>query len=119
MPNCEVLPLVGGTAICRANTGFVRPIPLRLPMRSLLPLVNPRLVHVNSPGEVWSTLCTKLPDYLSRGTARDVISRLPYIDANDIPDDSLWAAVVCLGLLVHAYRYEENYDGRNGSLLRN
>ena len=54
---------------------------------------------------------------MSRGKAREAILKLPEIDANTIPDDALWAAVVCLGILAHTYRYEEKYDGREGDLL--
>jgi hypothetical protein len=55
-----------------------------------------------------------LPDVVSCGKAREIISELPYVDANDIPDTALWAAVVCLGILAHTYRYEEKYDGYEG-----
>jgi hypothetical protein len=44
-----------------------------------------------------------------------MISKLPLIDAQEIPDDALWAAVVSLGILAHAYRYEEKYDGLDGA----
>ena len=44
------------------------------------------------------------------------IERLPYVDADTIPDSGLWAAVVCLGILAHTYRYEDRYDGHDGTL---
>jgi len=48
--------------------------------------------------------------------ARVAIERMPYVDADTIPDSALWAAVVCLGILAHTYRYEERYDGHDGTL---
>jgi hypothetical protein len=70
--------------------------------------------HIHRSGRVWSDLCNRLPDVVRCGKAREIISKLPYVDVNAIPDTALWAAVVCLGILAHTYRYEEKYDGYEG-----
>ena len=44
-----------------------------------------------------------------------MIRKLPFVDTDTIPDTALWAGVVCLGILAHAYRYEEKYDGHEGN----
>jgi hypothetical protein len=45
---------------------------------------------------------------------------LPFVDgsADVIPDDALWAAVLCLGILASIYRYEEQNDGHDGFYLQ-
>ncbi|OAL19434.1 hypothetical protein AYO22_09596 [Fonsecaea multimorphosa] len=47
---------------------------------------------------------------------RESILALPlvYGTENVIPDQALWAAVVCLGILASVYRYEERNDGHEG-----
>ena len=52
---------------------------------------------------------------MRQGRVREAIGNLPNIDPDTIPDLALWAAVVCLGILAHAYRYEERYDGYDGN----
>lgn len=63
-------------------------------------------------GSVWSDLCSRLRGIVTRGKIRESIKKLPFVDAgpNSIPDDALWAAVVCLGILASIYRYEEQND---------
>lgn len=39
---------------------------------------------------------------------------LVYGTPDIIPDQALWAATVCLGILASVYRYEENNDGNEG-----
>ncbi|KAK3947148.1 hypothetical protein QBC32DRAFT_401772 [Pseudoneurospora amorphoporcata] len=70
----------------------------------------------NSPGRIWSDLCERMPGCFARGRGRESIAALPLIEAiaEIIPDKALWAAHVTLGLLCHAYRYEEKYDGNQG-----
>jgi len=51
---------------------------------------------------------------MKRGELREMVIKLPYVDAKHIPDDALWAAVVCLGILVHAYRYEKKHVAHKG-----
>ena len=74
-------------------------------------------LHSHCLGKVWSDLCILLPDIVSQGKAREAISTLPSVDAKAIPDAALWAAVVCLGILAHTYRYEEKYDGHEGGSM--
>src|SRR5271169_3789569 len=68
-------------------------------------------------GHVWSDLCDRLPGLVKMGRARMEIDKLPHVDTHSIPDDALWAAVACLGILAHTYRYEEKYDGSDGGHL--
>ena len=42
---------------------------------------------------------------------------LPDVEPDSIPDDALWAAVVCLGILAHTYLYEEKYNGHEGEIF--
>jgi hypothetical protein len=72
-------------------------------------------LYPNCLGRVWSELCDRLADVVSRGEARESILNLPTVDLDAIPDDALWAAVVCLGILAHTYRYEEKYSGHEGN----
>ena len=57
-----------------------------------------------------------MPGVVGRGKVREAILELPFVEASPevIPDDALWAAVVCLGFLASIYRYEEQNDGREG-----
>ena len=69
-------------------------------------------------GRVWMDLCNRLPGIVASGRVRNAILELPLIEGTSdiIPDDALWAAVVCLGYLASIYRYEEQNDGREGLL---
>jgi hypothetical protein len=60
-------------------------------------------------------LCERLPVIVRQGRAREMIRNMPIVDAKAVPDTALWASVVCLGILAHTYRYEEKYDGHDGS----
>ena len=68
------------------------------------------------PGRVWSDLCGRMPGLVGRGKIREAILDLPLImgTADVIPDNALWAATVCLGILASVYRYEERNDGHEG-----
>jgi len=68
-------------------------------------------------GRVWSQLCDELSHHVSQGRAREAILNLPDVDPSCIPDDALWGAVVCLGILAHTYRYEDKYNGHEGEIL--
>ena len=70
-------------------------------------------------GRVWSDLCNRLPGLVGRGKVREAILDLPLVAGTPdvIPDDALWAAVVCLGILASIYRYEEQNHGREGLIL--
>ncbi|KAJ9602132.1 hypothetical protein H2200_013252 [Cladophialophora chaetospira] len=69
-----------------------------------------------SPGRIWSDLCERMPAVVARGKMRESILALPLIcgTGDVIPDQALWAAVVCLGILASVYRYEERNDGHEG-----
>lgn len=55
-----------------------------------------------SPGRVWSDLCERMPGTVARGKVRESILTLPLIygTRDQIPDEALWAATVCLGALI-------------------
>ncbi|KAH7397490.1 hypothetical protein BKA64DRAFT_752995 [Cadophora sp. MPI-SDFR-AT-0126] len=69
-----------------------------------------------SPGRVWSDLCERMPGIVARGKVRESILALPLVFGTPdiIPDEALWAATVCLGILASIYRYEEANDGSEG-----
>jgi hypothetical protein len=69
-----------------------------------------------SPGRLWSDLCRRMPGLVGRGKIREAILDLPLVagTADIIPDQALWAATVCLGILASVYRYEERNDGHEG-----
>ncbi|KAH9208301.1 hypothetical protein DL95DRAFT_527505 [Leptodontidium sp. 2 PMI_412] len=69
-----------------------------------------------SPGRVWPDLCERMPGIVARGKVRESILALPlvYGTPDVIPDEALWAATVCLGILASIYRYEEANDGSEG-----
>ncbi|ETI24376.1 hypothetical protein G647_03745 [Cladophialophora carrionii CBS 160.54] len=69
-----------------------------------------------SPGRIWSDLCERMPAVVARGKMRESILALPLVYGTEdvIPDQALWAAVVCLGILASVYRYEERNDGHEG-----
>ncbi|KAH6675814.1 hypothetical protein B0J14DRAFT_509473 [Halenospora varia] len=69
-----------------------------------------------SAGRVWSDLCERMPGIVARGKVRESILALPlvYGTPDVIPDQALWAATVCLGILASIYRYEEANDGSEG-----
>jgi hypothetical protein len=95
--------------------GFCPPDPSASPI-ALAQSPGIRFLHPSDfQGRVWSELCDRLADIVSQGEARESILNLPNVDSNTIPDDALWAAVVCLGILAHTYRYEERYSGHEGS----
>ncbi|KAI9009567.1 hypothetical protein BC832DRAFT_538662 [Gaertneriomyces semiglobifer] len=85
--------------------GFIPPDPNASPTALL-----------QSPGRVWSDLCSRLPGLVPRGNVRVRILDLPFIEGSPevIPDQALWAACVCLGILASTWRYEEANDGREG-----
>jgi hypothetical protein len=88
-----------------------------LPQEPLIILLVMPIIHLfNHLGRVWSQLCDNLDGYVSQGQAREAILSLPDVDPDDIPDDALCAAVVCLGILAHTYRYEEKYNGHEGEI---
>lgn len=57
-----------------------------------------------------------LPGLVQRGRVREAILDLPlvYGSVDVVPDQALWAAVVCLGILASIYRYEDRNDGHEG-----
>jgi len=69
-----------------------------------------------SSGRVWSDLCERMPAVVARGKVRESILAIPlvYGTPDVIPDNALWAATVCLGILASVYRYEERNDGHEG-----
>ena len=69
-----------------------------------------------SEGRVWSDLCERMPGVVARGKVRESILALPLVfgTPDNIPDEALWAATVCLGILASIYRYEEANDGSEG-----
>ncbi|PGH21294.1 hypothetical protein AJ80_03344 [Polytolypa hystricis UAMH7299] len=69
-----------------------------------------------SPGRVWSDLCDRMPAVVARGKIREAILAIPLVlgAPEVIPDEALWAATVCLGILASVYRYEERNDGSEG-----
>ncbi|KAI8812200.1 hypothetical protein BJ742DRAFT_880965 [Cladochytrium replicatum] len=71
------------------------------------------------PGRIWSDICSRLPGIVARGQVRPAILEIPLVIGTKdvIPDDALWGAVVCLGILCSIWRYEERYDGRDGITL--
>ncbi|KAF8471890.1 hypothetical protein BDZ91DRAFT_716758 [Kalaharituber pfeilii] len=68
------------------------------------------------PGRVWSDLCNRMPGLVGRGKIREAILDLPMVMGTPdvIPDQALWAATVCLGILASVYRYEERNNGHEG-----
>src|SRR5271163_971270 len=107
----------GEMAISPANMGSVLLIQRHRQGHLLRVLVISRLNLTYRLGHVWSQLCDGLPHHVSQGRAREAILNLPDVDSASIPDDALWAAVVCLGILAHTYRYEEKYNGHEGGIL--
>lgn len=72
-----------------------------------------------SPGRIWSDLCDRMPGVVARGKIREAILALPLVLGvpEVLPDEALWAATVCLGILASVYRYEERNDGSEGITL--
>lgn len=88
--------------------GFCPPSPSESPM-----------ALAAGPGRVWSDLCDRLPGLVGRGKIRNAIAQLPLVQgtADTIPDQALWAAASCLGILSSVYRYEERNSGGSAPLV--
>ncbi len=75
------------------------------PLRGFLPPVDP-LTRLPAPFAVWDEVGLELPKLLAAGRARSVLSGLPALDPQELPDDAVPRAMVLLSFFGHAYVYQ-------------
>src|SRR5260370_1080638 len=70
--------------------------------RGFLPSSDP-LKCLPEPFGSWDEIGYELPKLLAAGRAREVLSRIPALDPNDLPERALPRAMLLLSLFGHAY----------------
>jgi indoleamine 2,3-dioxygenase len=73
--------------------------------RGFLPSADP-LMRLPAAFGVWDEVGLELPKLLAAGRAQSVLSRLPALDPNELPDEAIPRAMVLLSFFGHAYVYQ-------------